>query len=192
MRNLMDRIQKVSSYLLATFNILLVVLPLSLLILWLFIDHDPIKQAIAEGLFFEPVHTPEGVINLAMIKWDPFAKFIGFVGSLVGILPILLGLFILKTVFRNYRKGEIFNITNARQYKYLGYLFFLSGLITTPLSSMLQVLAVTLTYPPGHRWITIGFGTPNMVTLFCGVLVLVISWVMVEGYKLQEEQKLIV
>ncbi len=188
----MDRIRKVSSYLLVIFNILLAFLPLSLLVLWAFIDYGPIKEAIEHGVFFGPVRTPEGVVNLAKLPWYPLTKFIGFMGSLVGILPIFLGLFILKAIFRNYRKGEIFNITNARQYKYLGYLFFLDGLVTRPLSDMLQVLAVTLTYPPGHRYLTIGFGTPNMEALFCGVLVIVISWVMVEGYKLQEEQKLIV
>ncbi|MBA3814475.1 MAG: DUF2975 domain-containing protein [Alphaproteobacteria bacterium] len=188
----MDRIQKISSYLLVIFNILLVVLPLSLLILWFFIDVDPIKEAIKHGLLFGPVDTPEGIVNLGTIKWYPLTKFTGFMGSLLGILPILLGLMILKTIFRNYRKGEIFNITNARQYKYLGYLFFLDALLTKPLSDMLQVLSVTFTYPPGLRYISIGFGTPNMEALFCGILVIVISWVMVEGYKLQEEQKLII
>lgn len=188
----MDRIQKVSSYLLIIFNILLVFIPLSLLLLWLYIDYGPIKEAIEHGVFFEPVHAPRGVINLAKLPWDPLTKFIGFMGNLVGILPILLGLIILKSIFRNYRKGEIFNITNARQYKYLGYLFFLNGLITSPLSHMLKILAVTLTYPTGPRTIVIGFGTPTFESIFCGVLVLVISWVMVEGYKLQEDQKFII
>ncbi len=185
----MDRIQKVSSYLLIVFNLLLIALPLFILTLWLLIDYGPIKEAIEHGVFFEPVHAPRGVVNLAMLPWDPLTKFIGLMGSLLGALPILLGLIILKSIFRNYRKGEIFNITNARQYKYLGYLFFLDGLITTPLSSMLKVLAVTLTYPTGPRSIVIGFGTPTFESIFCGVLVIVISWVMVEGYKLQEDQK---
>lgn len=188
----MDRIQKVSSYLLIIFNILLVILPLSLLILWVFIDHDPIKEAIEHGVFFAPVQTPEGSVNLATVNWTPFTKCIGFISNLVDILPILFGLLILKKVFRNYQKDEIFNRENAQRYKYLGYLFFLAGFLTQPLSAMLQTLAITLTYPPGHHWIQIGFGTPTFESIFCGVLVLVISWVMVEGYKLQEEQKLIV
>jgi hypothetical protein len=188
----MDRIQKVSSYLLVIFNILLVVLPLSLFILWMFMDYGPIKEAIESGVFFEPVHAPRGIVNLAKLPWDPLTKFIGFMGNLVGILPILLGLIILKSIFRNYRKGEIFNIINARQYKYLGYLFFLDALITSPLSNMLKILAVTLTYPTGPRTIVIGFGTPTFESLFCGILVIVISWVMVEGYKLQEDQKFII
>jgi hypothetical protein len=178
----MDRIQKVSSYLLIMFNFLLLALPLFILSLWLFMETPPLKEAISEGLFFESVRTPEGVVNLSLVKWDPLTKIIGFMASFVGVLPILLGLFVLKYVFRNYKKGEIFNIFNARHYTYLGWLFFLDALIAKPLS----------TYPPGHRWIQIGYGTPTLGVLFCGVLVIVISWVMVEGYKLQEEQKLVV
>ena len=188
----MDRIQKVSSYLLVIFNILLVILPFSLFILWLFIDHNPIKEAIEHGVFFSAVQTPEGLVNLATVNWTLFTKCVGFISSLVGLLPILLGLLILKKIFRHYQKGQIFNKDNAQRYKHLGYLFFLAGFLTQPLSAMLQTLAITLTYPPGHHWIQIGFGTPTFESLFCGVLVLVISWVMVEGYKLQEEQKLIV
>jgi hypothetical protein len=188
----MERIQKVSSHLLFVFNVLLILLPLSLLLLWSFMEHAPLKEAIEHGVFFAAVQTPEGLVNLATVNWTPFTKCIGFISSLVGMLPILLGLLILKRVFRNYQKGEIFNTDNAQRYKYLGYLFFLAGLLTQPLSSMLQTLAITLIYPSGHHWIQIGFGTPTFESIFCGVLVLVISWVMVEGYKLQEEQKLIV
>lgn len=188
----MDRIQKISSYLLIIFNLLLIGLPFLIGSLWLFMETAPLKEAISEGLFFDSVRTPEDVVNLSMVKWDPLTKVIGFLASLVGLLPILLGLFVLRPVFRNYGKGEIFNIFNARHYKYLGWLFFLDALITKPLSSMLMVLAITLTYPPGHRYIQIGFGTPTLGSLFCGVLVLVISWVMLEASKLQEEQQFVI
>lgn len=188
----MTRIQKVSSYLLILFNLLLIVLPLFALTLWMFIEYEPVKIAIAEGFFFDAVRTPEGIVNLSTVKWTPLSKFVGFIATLVGLLPTLLGLFVLKTVFRNYQKGEIFNIFNARHYKYLGWIFFLDALLLRPLSDMLMVLGVTLSNPSGHRYITIGYGTPNMAELFCGVLVIVISWVMVEGYKLQEEQKFVI
>ena len=188
----MTRIQKVSSYLLILFNLLLIVLPLFIVSLWLFIDTAPFKQALSQGLFFDLIKTPEGPINLSQVKWTPMTKLMGFIASLVGLCPLLLGLFILKPVFQNYGKGEIFNIFNARHYTYLGWIFFLNALITVPLSDMLMTLAVTLSNPPGHRFISIGFGTPNLEALFCGALVIVISWVMLEGHKLQEEQKLIV
>src|SRR3990167_5455251 len=78
MRSFMSRIQKVSSYLLAIFNFLLIVLPLFSLSIWLFMDVEPIKSLIAEGLLFSPVETPEGTINISTIKWTHLSKFTSF------------------------------------------------------------------------------------------------------------------
>ncbi len=83
----------------------------------------------------------------------------------------------------------IFSTTNAILYKKLGWLFFWDALLIHSLSHTLMVLAVTLTNPPGHRWISVQFGTPNLEALFCGVLLIVISWVMHEASKLHDEQK---
>ena len=55
---------------------------------------------------------------------------------------------------------------------------------------MLIILMATLSNPPGHRYISLNFGTPNLEVLFWGMLVIVISWIMAEGYKLQKDQDL--
>jgi hypothetical protein len=188
----MDRIQKISPYLLIIFNLLLIGLPLFSLCVWLFMDHEPLKSLIAEGFLLSPVNTPAGPINLSAIHWTPLSKVINLLASFIGLLPILLGLFFLKAIFQNYGKGEIFNAYNACHYKYIGWLFFLDALIVKPLSDTLMILAVTLSNPPGHRVISISFGTPHMETIFSGILVIVMSWVMLEGYKLQEEQKFVI
>ncbi len=185
----MDRIQKVSSYLLIIFNILLVGLPVFEVVQWLFIDWGPIQKIVADGMLLKPLETPEGVVNLGTRQWDDLSKTIGLMAATLGLLPLFLSMFVLKSIFRNYQKGEIFTSCNARSYKRLGWLFFLDALLAKPLSDMLMVLAVTFSNPPGHRYITLGFGTPNLEALFCGVLVIVISWVMLEASKLQDEQK---
>lgn len=41
--------------------------------------------------------------------------------------------------------------------------------------------------PPGHRYLSISFGTPNLSSLFYGVLVIVVSWVMREASELHDE-----
>ena len=53
-----------------------------------------------------------------------------------------------------------------------------------------MILMATLSNPPGHRYISLNFGTPNLEVLFWGMLVIVISWIMAEGYKLQKDQDL--
>lgn len=185
----MSKIQKVSRYLLVVFNALLILIPLCVIVQWLFIETGPIKNLIKQEFLQPPVSTPEGYVNLSSVQWSILAKIIGFVAQSVKFIPLCISLFILRSIFLNYQKGEIFNTMNACRYGYLGWLFFLDALIIQPLSNLLMVLAVTLPNPPGHRYITIGFGTPNVEALFCGVLVVVISWIMLEASKLQEEQK---
>jgi Protein of unknown function (DUF2975) len=184
-----DKIQRVSRYLLVIFNALLVILPLFVIIQWLFIDTDTIKNLLDQGFLQKPISTPEGYVNLSTIHWSFLAKIIGLLAQSVGLLPLFLSLFVLKSIFLNYRKGEIFSTINASHYRHLGWLFFLDALIAQPLSNLLMVLAVTLTNPPGHRYITLSFGTPNIEALFCGMLVIVISWIMLEASKLHDEQK---
>ncbi|OGV41973.1 MAG: hypothetical protein A3F46_10225 [Legionellales bacterium RIFCSPHIGHO2_12_FULL_42_9] len=90
------------------------------------------------------------------------------------------------------QKGAIFNLNNASCYSYLGWLFFLNAVFTKPLSDLLMVLAVTFANIPGHRYITISLGLPNLIAVFCGVVVIVISWVMSEATKLQDGQRFII
>jgi len=186
----MQRIQKVSTYLIWVFNFLLIAYPLFIVSQWFLIDWEPFKSLVREGLIFTPVTTPEGVVNLANVTFTPFTKMIWLAGNLIGFAPLFLGLFILKKLFTNYKNRIIFSLQNANKYKYIGGLFLIDAFLTGPLSQMLNVLAVTLSNPPGHCYISLSFGTPNMEAIFCGILILCISWVMAEGSKLQEEQSL--
>ncbi len=185
----MDKIQRVSRYFVVVFNVLLIFLPMFVIIQWLFIDTGTIKNLLDQGFLQKPISTPEGYVNLSTIQWSFLAKFTGLLAQSIGLLPLFLSLFVLKTLFLNYQKGDIFSTINARHYRYLGWLFFLDALIAQPLSNLLMVLAVTLANPPGHRYISLSFGTPNIEALFCGMLVIVISWIMLEASKLHDEQQ---
>jgi len=186
----MNPIQKVSSRLLIVFNILLFLLPLSTLFYWLLIDTEFIHTLIVQGPLLQTIQTTEGAVSINLVPWDIYSKLLGLLGDVIGLLPLFLGLFVLKSIFRNYKKREIFTLKNANHYKRLGWLFFFNALIAQPLNNVLLVLAITSADPTGHRYLTFAFGIPNVKALFCGLLVIVISWVMVEGSKLQEEQKL--
>jgi len=175
----MQRIQKVSGYLLVLFNVLLISLPVLIVLQWVGFPE----------LLERTVQTPEGYVALNTVPWTPLSKFLGVAAEILGLIPFLLSLLVLKAIFRNYQKGEIFTVSNAMKYKKLGWLFLWDALVITSLSQTLMVFAITMTNPPGHRYINIQFGVPNMKALFCGVLLLVISWVMLEASKLREEQR---
>lgn len=185
----MDKIQRVSRYFVVVFNTLLIFLPMFMIIQWFFIDTDIIKHLLDQGFLQKPISTPEGYVNLSTIQWSFLSKITGLLAQSVSFLPLFLSLFVLKTLFLNYQKGDVFSPINGRHYRYLGWLFFLDALIAQPLNHLLMVLAVTLANPPGHRYISLSFGIPNIKALFCGMLVIVISWVMLEASKLHDEQQ---
>jgi hypothetical protein len=186
----MNKIKKVSAYLLVVFNMILLGLPLLIITEWVFMDVEPIKSLVANGALLGPVTTIDGTIYFSDIKWSPVTKLLGISANLFAILPICLSLIVLKQIFGNYKKAEIFTVTNARYYKQLGLLFFVDAFFAKPITHMLTVLAATFSNEPGHRYISLSFGTPNIEAIFCGVLVLVISWVMLEASRLNEEQEL--
>lgn len=188
----MKKIQKISSYIIKIFDILLIIIPLTLAIQWVFITTKTAgAPAIINSLgFFEKmILTPEGYVNLSDVKWTLPLRLLGFISEIIGLLPFLISLVILKSIFKKYKKREVFSTSNAEKYKKLGWLALLEALIIKPLSNTFLIVAVTLSNPPGHRYITINFGTPNLKVLFLGVLIIIISWVMLEASKIHNEQK---
>ena len=179
----MHQTQKMSTFVILILKFLLILIPLHLI----FIEWGAFKSF---SIFITKIETPEGIVILDQLSFLP--RTICCLGEMIGRLPLFIGLMILLKLFNNYKKGEIFSLQNIKYYQYLGWLFFLDALVARSLSDLIMIGGATLSNPPGHRYISLSFGTPNVEALFCGLLVLVISWIMREGYRLQEEQKLIV
>lgn len=184
----MNKIKKISPYFLSTFNFLIFFIPLFLVIQWIFIDAK-INNVLSTMNFGIMLKTPEGNINLMTVAWTPMLKLLAFSADMINALPFLISLFCLKSLFCNYKSGEIFTVKNAILYRKLGVLYLIDGLLIQPLSHALLVLAVTLSNPAGHRYLSISFGTPNLSSLFYGTLVIIISWVMLEASKISDENK---
>lgn len=180
----MNKIQRISTYLLIVFNLLIFTIPLIPILKWGFSN-----PGTNEMLWDRMTQTPEGYVNLNAIHWTGLSKMVGLSSDLLGILPFYLSLFVLAALFRNYKNGNILSSENALHYRKLGWLFFFNALFVQSLSDTLMTLAVTLNNPHGHRYLTVSVGTPNMISLFCGLLVIVISWVMLEAGKLFNEQQ---
>lgn len=186
----MNWIKKLSIYFLGLFNVLIYLLPLALVFQYIILDTPLMKNIIIENLFQNYVQTPLGMVELSTLQWTTMTKLIKMSGSLTLILPFYLSLFALRSIFKNYLQGEVFNTINSQIYRYLGILFFLDALIAKPTGDMLDVLAATLSNPKGLRYISLSIGTPSFKALFCGAIVIFISWVLLEAGKMNEEQKL--
>ncbi len=187
----MNKINKISSHMIKAFNSLLIIIPLVTTIQWIFITTKMAGlPAIMDSVILEKIIlTPEGSVDLSTVDWTLPLKILGFSADMIGLLPFLISLMILKSIFKNYHRGEIFSTPNAEKYKKLGWIALFDALIIKSLSDTLLILVVTFTNPPGHRYLTVGFGMPNLKTLFLGISLIIISWVMLEASKIYDEQK---
>lgn len=188
----MSKIQKISSSLLTIFNILIVMNPVYLIMQWVCIalkTTNILNLINFFGMLEKTIQTPEGYVNLNNLSWTPGLQLLGFTADLIGALPFIISLFFLKKIFTSYKDGEIFTATNAELYQKLGALYLIDAALVKSLSQTLMILAVTMSNPPGSRYLSISFGTPNLSSLFYGTLVIIVSWVMLEASKLHDEQK---
>ena len=185
----MNKIMKISKWTITIIKILSVSIPLIVLFPWVFIDTVLIQGLLKGGYIAQPVLINEsiGVVELWKIQWTFLNKSIAVASDIISMLPIYISLFILKSIFTSYTNGNIFTTDNAMRYKKLGSLFFVYGLIFLPLSETVKILALTIENEPGKKILAIGFGTPSIEALFCGLIVFLVSLVMQEASKINDE-----
>jgi hypothetical protein len=188
----MENLQKLSRRLKTTFRILTFAVPAFICLQWLLIDWHPVKSLVQLSMIMQPIITPEGLVNFAEIQLNLTAKMVALFGNLLGSSPYILAYTLLHKLFNNYSQRKIFIPSNTQIYKKLGWLAFLNGILFIPITQTLMVLAATLSNPPGHRYITLGFGTPSLEAILCGLLIIVIALVMQEAQALQDENQLTV
>lgn len=184
----MTRIQKISAYLLWIFKGLMIIDPLFIALQWMLINSAP-KSLDSFLSFFGTIRTPEGWVDLRTVEWTPILKLLGFSADIIGSLPFIISLFLLKSLFSHYKNGEIFSVRNAIVFQKLGVLYLVDAVLVKSLSQTLMILAATFSNPPGHRYLSVSFGTPNLSSLFYGILVIIVSMVMLEASKVYEESK---
>lgn len=189
---MLEKIQKISKPFITIFSLLLFVIPLFEFLKWFILGLYPF-QAIMEFLgLAKYTFYRHSLIEIYNMQFTFNQKLLGFFGGVLDLFALFLGLVLLIKLFKNYHKGIIFSVSNTVYFKYLGYLFFIDGLITKPIANSLQSLALTLNNPKGYRIISITFSMINLETIFCGAIIIVIAKVMDIGYKMQEEQRLVI
>lgn len=178
MENL-PRIQKVSGKFYFFFSMLIVVLPLYHIVFWMFINHLP------ETL----INVNIAPTRLAPHELSPELRIIGFLASLLPLAAKLYGIINLRRIFAFYKQGIIFSYEQVECFRKSGMaliLWMAAGIVYDSVAGVL----FTWGNPPGQRILRVGFGSVDITALMVGLIVLVISWVMEEGRKLDEERSL--
>ncbi|MCZ4281727.1 DUF2975 domain-containing protein [Kiloniella laminariae] len=171
----LNRIGRASRKYRLLFTLLLVLVPLLDLIYWGGFNHLP------EGFHDDlPVSITGELSALSLL--------LAFLASLIPLSVTLYGLLALKKLFGLYEQGIIFAEENVRCFQKLGYCCIASvvaGILFTPLASV----ALTLDNLPGQRELVIDLNSNDLSALVIGGIILLVSWVMEEGKKLEDEQR---
>lgn len=118
----------------------------------------------------------------------PEVRLAGFVISMIPMTVVISGLWQLRKLFIRFSKMEVFSCGTVRQMRLVALHLIAIGTIM-PMSGALMSLATSFSNPPGLRVISITLGGGELASLFIGAVFLAISWVLVEGKKLADENQ---
>jgi len=177
----MNKIKRISRLFRLLFQILFYLQPFFTALFWIFVKTPP-ANAIGIQLPVEPHYF---TLNATI-------RTFGFLVSLIPTAFWMYGLHCLVKLFKNYEQGKIFVLKNALFYRNLGYTICIWFFVRFFYQALIS-LVVTFQNRPLHKSsIMIGLSNHDILLLIVGGVIILISWVMKEGYKLSEEQSLTV
>lgn len=173
----MNKIQKLSGILLIVFRVLFVLQPILLIAFW-----------------FNPSFWPAYGINLIPDNIQILHSLTAlecFYGWLISLLPMALTMLIFYffiKLFSFYRKGEIFTEKSISYIRNIGIVMLIEQLVGIFYEAILGFV-LTFHNPPGHRLAEVSLSTYNVRYIMTAIMVILVSWIMGEAVKLNEEQK---
>ena len=173
----MERIKRASRRLVWTFNFVLILTPIAVVLFWTQVGQQP---SLARYL---PVTLDENL--------PTWSRMLGLAVSLVPTSILMYATMQLSKLFRLYERGDIFARDNVRQYRSLGWSLIALG-IAKFLNHTALSIVLTIHRPAGQRMLSIGINSDDVFLALIGMVVLTISWVMDEARKIEEEQSLII
>lgn len=103
----------------------------------------------------------------------------------------MITFYFLIKLFQLYERTEIFTLRNVTYIRNIGYAMLVKQLLN-PVYQGLITGALTFNNPHGYRYATIGFGSTDLIAIVTALIIILVSWIMAEGCKLNDEQKYIV
>lgn len=177
----MSKIQKQSRRVRILFQFLFVIVPIMVCYYWLTIG-TPYEFIASTGI----IQTTIEINNYTNLPLTLTTRLLAILASIMLCSITMYALRILITLFRNYESNKIFSIENTKYYKKLGYsIFYWVGGSILYRATMSVILSFN--NPPGQRYLFVSFIGVDFLTILFGFVVLIISWIMKEGYILADE-----
>jgi len=118
-------------------------------------------------------------------------RIAGFFVSLLPLIFQLLVLYSLIKLFQLYEELKFFTLDNVRYIRNAGYALLLHQ-ITLPLSYFVMGFVLTSINPPGLHYAMIELTDKNFMGILTALIIILISWIMAEGCKMQIEHEFII
>jgi hypothetical protein len=179
----MDRIVKISRVFCILLRIIFFLVPLWSIVNWVLAPAGLQLGNVTHSLSYTLL--PVGIMEFTQ-PLSVGIKLLGFCINLLTIAANMLVLEFLIQLFKNYQQKNIFSLTNARLIRNVGYTMIVWQLLM-PVRDSLTSILLTWQNGPGHRLLITSFNSNNVGVILIACIVVLVSWVMVEGSKLQEE-----
>ncbi len=189
----LDPIPVISRRMIIFLNIALIVIPLFNVIVWslpethFFTTMSNIMMFLGQPL---EISTSGGLVNPSITPWTLASKGVMICSKLILLMPWIAGLFLLRLIFKNYQKGDVFIVQNAQYYIWISYCIFIHALVTGPMSKMLVIHASDGILHFNKHLVYLFNAGIDATAVFVGLIVQVISQVMLEGSRIREENQL--
>lgn len=113
-------------------------------------------------------------------------RILAFLASMLPCGILMYALRQLINLFRHYENQEIFTLSTATYCQKLGYVFFYWVAGSFIYSGLISVI-LSFNNPPGERVLSLTLNGIDLLSILCGFVVLIISWVMKEAHKIADE-----
>ncbi len=179
----MNEIQKQSRRVRMLFQSLFVLIPIMVLYYWVTVqtDYDFLTSLGIIELSLDIDSYTQASLTLS-------TRVLAIIASLLLCCIVNYALKVLVHLFRNYESGQIFSLENANCYQKLGYSLFYWVAGGVVYGAVMSVI-LSFNNPPGERVLMLSFEGMDALTIVFGFIVLIISWVMKEGYILADESQ---
>ncbi len=172
--NSISKIKALNSTLSIICLVLIFALPISALYFWINFEQTAHLLEFAKG----------GALQLDTIQpWQIISSALYSVGA---TLVLVLGLWNLRLLFNNFKRGEFFGEPSTRALHVLSQVLLISAVLKCLSSAVLSVL-LTWNNPAGEKALVICFGSNELWMLFIAATFLAITWTFKEGQKLAQE-----
>ncbi len=137
-----------------------------------------------------PSEEVSGGISLLGAGTSWAAVFFWIIGECLNWAPFLLSLWIIRSILIRYQAGSVFNSKTVSLFRALSVVLLIDGFCCSILKNTFFRLAETIDLGVGNRLFMISLGSDSLGSIFAGLLVLLLAFIMAEATRLAEEQSL--